>query len=343
MTVNGVDGMQLFISSYGTFIGKKSERLVVKEKGQVVGEYPFHDLEHVVIDSLGVSISADVIHDCMEHGVPISFMTPGGNPYANMLPPNLAGTVATRREQLFAFQDQRGVELAKAFVSGKINNQINTVKYFAKYRKLADPDSFGRLMSRVEEMAGAAREVSGITGSCIDAVRGVMLSVEGRAGNIYWECIKLLLSDKAAFPGREHRGAQDPVNAMLNYGYAILAHQVENALTLAGLDVFGGYIHVDRPGKKSLVYDFIEEFRQPVVDRTVIALINKGVNVAMQDGLLDLDSRRNLAAKIVERLDAAERFQGEKRRLKTIIQMQARHMATFLRGQGKYKPYVCGW
>lgn len=47
--------------------------------------------------------------------------------------------------------------------------------------------------------------------------------------------------------------------------------KIETALTLAGLDVFGGFLHVDRPGKKSLVYDFMEEFRQPVVDRAVIA------------------------------------------------------------------------
>lgn len=335
--------MQLFISTYGTFVGKKSERLVVKEKGQVVGEYPFRDLEHIVIDSLGVSISADAIHDCMEHGVPISLMTPGGNPYAKMLPPSLVGTVATRREQLFAYLDKRGVTLALAFVNGKITNQINTVKYFAKYRKLANPDSYVRLMSLVENMAGAVKEVAGISGACIDEVRAALLSAEGRAGNTYWECIKLLLPETAGFAGREHRGAQDPVNAMLNYGYAILAHQIENALTLAGLDVFGGYIHVDRSGKKSLVYDFIEEFRQPVVDRTVIAIINKGTNVAMQDGLLDLEIRRNLAAKIMERLEAAERFEGKKQRLKTIIQTQARHIAKFLRGEAKYKPFMCGW
>ncbi|MGI6604033.1 MAG: CRISPR-associated endonuclease Cas1 [bacterium] len=59
-----------------------------------------------------------------------------------------------------------------------------------------------------------------------------------------------------------------PTNACLNYGYGILYQQCETALILAGLDIFAGFLHVDRPGKTSLVYDFMEEFRQPVVDRT---------------------------------------------------------------------------
>ncbi len=335
--------MQLFVSSYGSFLGKKSERLVVKEKGQVVGEYPFHDLEHILVDSLGVTISTDAILDCMEHGIPISFMTPNGNPYAKLLPPTLTGTVTTRREQLFAFRDGRSIDLAKAFIEGKLNNQINTVKYFAKYRKSASPENYQQIAQCVGKMLETMKELHVIKGTCIDEVRGALMSIEGRAGNIYWDCVKLLTTGRIDFPGREHRGADDPVNSMLNYGYAILAHQAETALTLAGLDPFGGFLHVDRPGKKSLVFDFIEEFRQPVVDRVVIAIVNKGAEVAMADGMLDIEARRNLAARISERLEAAERFQGKKQRLKTIIQMQARRIATFLRSEARYKPFVCGW
>jgi CRISPR-associated protein Cas1 len=35
----------------------------------------------------------------------------------------------------------------------------------------------------------------------------------------------------------------------------------------AGLEPFAGFLHVDRPGKPSLVLDLVEEFREPVVDR----------------------------------------------------------------------------
>lgn len=335
--------MQLFVSNYGAFVGKKSERLVIKEKGQVVSEHPFHDLDHVMVDSLGVTISTDAILDCMEHGIPISFMTPSGNPYAKLLPPTLTGTVATRREQLFAFRDARSIELSKAFIGGKISNQINIVRYFAKYRKAASPNDYEQLNQLITAMVEASNDLKKIKGQCIDEVRGSIMAVEGRIGNLYWECVKILTFGKIEFPGREHRGAQDAVNSMLNYGYAILAHQVETALTLAGLDPFGGFLHVDRPGKKSLIYDFMEEFRQPVVDKVVIAMVNKGTDIKLAEGFLEQDTRRTLSAKINERLETTERFQAKKQRLKTIIQVQARRIATFLRNETKYKPFVCGW
>ena len=59
--------MQVLVSNYGSFLGKKSERLVVKEKDKVVMEVPFHDLEYITIDTAGVSLSTDVIKECTEH------------------------------------------------------------------------------------------------------------------------------------------------------------------------------------------------------------------------------------------------------------------------------------
>ncbi len=49
------------------------------------------------------------------------------------------------------------------------------------------------------------------------------------------------------------------------------------AVSYAGLDPYAGYLHADRPGKPSLVLDLMEEFRQQVVDRTVITLLSKRV------------------------------------------------------------------
>src|SRR5204862_398077 len=83
--------------------------------------------------------------------------------------------------------------------------------------------------------------------------------------------------------GREGRGATDPLNAALNYGYGILYAQVERALLLAGLDPYAGFLHADRPGKPSLVLDLIEEFRQAVVDRTLIGQVNRGVAFALDE------------------------------------------------------------
>ncbi|MFZ5631602.1 MAG: CRISPR-associated endonuclease Cas1 [Bacillota bacterium] len=114
-------------------------------------------------------------------------------------------------------------------------------------------------------------------------------------------------------------------------------------MILAGLDPFGGFLHVDRSGKESLVYDFVEEFRQQVVDRVVVALVNKGFSVRMEDGSLAVETRRQFADKVNERLESRERHQGRRHKLRTVIQAQARRVAAFLRGEAGYRPFVGGW
>ncbi len=114
------------------------------------------------------------------------------------------------------------------------------------------------------------------------------------------------------WPGRRTQGATDPLNSALNYGYGILYGAVERACVLAGLDPYAGFLHVDRPGKPSLVLDLIEEFRQPVVDKTVLGMVNKGMPVTLDEqGRLVPESRRLLAEKVLARLDSPERFRRQ--------------------------------
>jgi|LSQX01.2.fsa_nt_gb CRISPR-associated protein Cas1 len=335
--------MNLIINNYGSFLGKKSERLIVKEKGKVVQEVPFYDLTQVTVTTGGATLSSDVIRMCVEHGVQINFLSGTGQPYAKITSPQLTATVQTRREQLSAYNDDRGVILARAFVTGKIKNQINTLKYFSKHRKVTKIETYEQVMDRIKKIEEILRELDQYTGNKIDDLRAQFLSVEGRASSLYWEQVALILKDKVEFPGREHRGTADPFNAMLNYGYGILYSQVWTAITLAGLEPFAGFMHVDRPGKPSLVLDLVEEFRQPVVDRVVIAMFSKGFKVELEEDRLSAGTRKDLAERILERLEATDNYNGKRLKLSSIIQRQARSIATFVRGEGKYRPFVGGW
>jgi CRISPR-associated protein Cas1 len=208
--------MELLVSEYGSFLGKKSERLVLKQNGKIVEEIPFHNLEQVIIDTAGASMSTDFIKECMEHGIQISFLTPSGRPYAKLVSPHLTGTVITRREQLLAYYDNRSLNLVKSFIEGKLKNQANVIKYFAKYRRKNDLDTFGRLREATIKIENAVDEIRSVKACNIDEVRGQLLSIEGRAGFAYWEAVKLILAPKAEFPGRQHQGTTDPINACIH-------------------------------------------------------------------------------------------------------------------------------
>ncbi|MEG3070463.1 MAG: CRISPR-associated endonuclease Cas1 [Candidatus Syntrophopropionicum ammoniitolerans] len=177
-----------------------------------------------------------MIRECVEHGIQISFLTPSGKPFAKLVSPYLTGTVLTRREQLLAFTDTRGVALAKFFVEGKLKNQLNVLKYFAKYRKGVDQELFAAIYTRITQMEQISDQLGQIKGSCIDDVRGQIMSAEGRAGNLYWQGVKLLIEDKVDFPERQHRGCRrsGQLTAELWLRYALPAG--------------GGRSNISRPG-----------------------------------------------------------------------------------------------
>lgn len=63
--------------------------------------------------------------------------------------------------------------------------------------------------------------------------------------------------------------ARHPVNAMLNYGYALLISEVHTAVVASGFDPSIGIAHKRHKNPIPLVYDLIEPMR-PIVDRKVL-------------------------------------------------------------------------
>ncbi|MDC8448093.1 MAG: CRISPR-associated endonuclease Cas1 [Nitrospira sp.] len=337
------DASQVVLSGFGMFLSKKSERLLVRQGKTVVYEFPLFRLSEVVVASRGVTLSSDLVEELCQRGIRLSFLTNGGKPYAMLSSPMLTATVVSRREQLAAIADERGVTFAKLIVGGKLTSQERLLRYFGKYLKQADPERFACVDRLADQLAGLRPAVDRIAALRIDDVRDSLMGYEGTGGRLYWEGVREIIGQRGEFMGREHRGATDVVNSLLNYGYGILYSQVWGAVLNAGLEPFAGFLHVDRPGKPSLVLDLVEEFRQPVVDRTVIAHINLGEAVTLRAGMLDEETRARYAAKILERLESTETVKGKKYQIKSIIQMQARSLCTFLRREGDYKPFGFKW
>ncbi len=59
--------------------------------------------------------------------------------------------------------------------------------------------------------------------------------------------------------------------------------------------------------------------------------------------MLEANTRKALVERVMERLQATETYQGKRYQVRSIIQMQARRLATFLRGDGDYKAFSFKW
>ncbi|GAB7387962.1 hypothetical protein BSNK01_17990 [Bacillaceae bacterium] len=211
----------------------------------------------------------------------------------------------------------------KQFAYGKMQNQINTLKYYLRSR--TDPER-ERMMAEIVRMQRYVKELLSIEGNRVEDVRQKVLNCEALAAQHYWKGVKMLIGEKnREFPGRDPWSPSDPVNMMLNYGYGIIGARVLGAIVRTGLEPYAGFIHADRSGKLSLRYDLVEEFRAPIVDRVVLSMLAKGFKPQTEqkeDGcILHKDTRKHLKENLFKRLDAKEKYKGKEYLLKTIIQL----------------------
>jgi len=87
--------------------------------------------------------------------------------------------------------------------------------------------------------------------------------------------LKRLLKQDLGFSGRVRRPPTDPVNAMLSFAYTLLFNRVLSAVEQGGLDPMLANLHAFEDRRPSLALDLMEEFRVPVVDSIVMAMVNR--------------------------------------------------------------------
>jgi CRISPR-associated protein, Cas1 family len=129
--------MHLIVDQYGVFVSKHQGRIRVVKDKERLAEVPILHLEQIIICGDGIGLSSDVVRVCAEEGIPIHFVDSIGNDYGALMHGGITGMALTRRAQLRAGDDERGLMLAHAFASGKIQSQANLLRYAAKTARRA--------------------------------------------------------------------------------------------------------------------------------------------------------------------------------------------------------------
>jgi CRISPR-associated endonuclease Cas1 len=336
-------GFDLVLSQSGLMLGKRENSVIVKRNDVLLEEVPVSNLKNITLLSNGICLSTNVIQLCAENNVSIDMLRYNGMPYAMLLtedyPDSEIGVA-----QLKAYENNKGCQLIKGFLIGKISNQMNMIKYFGKYYK-AKHDLFNVCYEpTLAKMMLYKESIKKLNDDDLDSLRQKAFAFEGLASSLYWDMVKHLISKKTHFEGRTKVNSKDLFNCLLNYGYGILYARIAEALSHARLNLSLSYLHKPERNRPSLVYDLIEEFRQQAVDRVVIAMIIKHKGLACVDGLLEDKTKALLVRKVIGRLNEVENFRGKELRLFEIIQTQAHAVSKFLTEESpRYKPYIKKW
>ena len=330
----------LTVSEFGSFLGIAGQRLIVKHEGAVVAEVALSRLRSISILKDGVSISSNLISACAVRGIKLFFLDWRGRIASAVIGQNQHAVVALRKAQFQTIDDNlRSCALAKVIISTKIRNQRSVVRYFFKYlSKDGDEDQVLAVRSYLSSVDEFLNQLKGLDGS-VSNWKNFLFGIEGKAANQYWQTlssIELLPND---FFVREGRNALSITNKALNYGYAILISYVWSAIDNAGLEVYAGILHVDRPGKPSLVLDLMEEYRAWVVDRTIIKMRDKLSKVKS----FDFSIKKAIAEEIHKTMMTCYGYNKKKVKLENILQRQVYRLSGSMSTGKNYKGYAFKW
>ncbi len=323
---------ELIVKEYGTVVRTRKGLLVVEGKNGKLELAP-GDIDGVVIASGGISITARAVRLLMRNGVDLVFLDERGQPIGRLYTPFINRTVLTRRRQYEAYLGDERWNIIHAIIESKIRNQAGLLRYYSKSLERIDLKNLANeILSTLEELPKALGNPQAV------------LNLEARVAQIYWGGVAELLPREIVFDGRDHESL-DPFNISLNYSYALLYSRCWRVLVLAGLDPYAGFLHTDRSGKESLVYDFSEMFKPLAVDKLLISMFREGWRPRIENGLISRDSRADLIARFSEWMGKNVRpTTGEACTLEQAMKRWAFRLAGYLRGESKsFTGFVETW
>ena len=270
----------LLISGYGTAISVDKRRLVIFNRlSKERLEFHPHQIDHdsIIVDGHTGSITFDAIRWLMKHDINLTILNWNGNLLGATLPKEPKnGRLKVAQYQTY-LDSQKRFAIAFEIVDQKIAHTQNLLRELARYYAEVDVDAAAHFFNEERRKfieIGVRRAGS--------AINDLML-YEGRIATFYWNILAKIFNrvyPEFHFAKRGSKSyswnmnASDEVNALLNYGYAILESEIRKDINAVGLDPTVGFLHELAPSKTPLVYD-IQELYRWLVDLSVLQLLEE--------------------------------------------------------------------
>jgi CRISPR-associated protein Cas1 len=325
----------LYVTGHGLIIGKSGEVLQIKERQKPLQEVRVGEISQVNVFG-NVQFSAAALQGLCWAEKPVAHFSYGGWFYG--LTQGLGLKNVFLRKHQFALSEDAFfcLNVAREFVAAKIRNQRTLLR-----RNHIEPPPIA--LAQLKRYAQAAM---------ISQELDELLGIEGNAARIYFANFAGLVkagNDGAEqpftfeFTRRNRRPPEDPVNALLSFGYSLLAKDLTIICHSVGLDPFIGFFHQPRFGRPALALDLMEEFRPLIADSVVISAINTGM-VSTDDFIrvgpavaLVPRGRKGFLRAYEQRMDAlvTHPLFGYRVNYRRVLEIQTRLLARLLTGEAR--------
>lgn len=249
--------------------------------------------------------------------------------------------VKLKKEQYKLSENRLGLEISRELIISKMKNQKATLTTLNKNKQLKRVYD-NRL--KIDEIINQLNQLP-LNGDN-ESVRMKIMGLEGKASNEYWKSVKHFVPKDICFESRTKK-PRDLLNSMLNYGYAIIASEITKSILVNGLDPYCGLLHFDMNNRTSLTFDLIEPFRQQIVDKTVISLVNrKQVTVEDMDkrnNTIKLEARKLIVERILSKIYSTITYGDETLSYHKLIVKQSENLVNSLLQGEKFNGFYLRW
>jgi len=213
----------------------KDNKLVIKQDEEAL--IPIEDINSLVLDSYGISISANLLTSLASYKVAVTICDGNHLPASTLLPYSQHSRQSKVSRDQLAMSEPLKKQIWAKNITQKITNQCDVMKKFEH---------------DIDQLESLAKNVKS----------GDSTNRESIAARLYFSA---LLDDATRRKPIWH-------NSALNYGYAIVRSAIARSVAARGLIASQGIFHHSELNGFNLVDDLIETFR-PAVDEYILSKI----------------------------------------------------------------------
>ncbi len=322
----------LLLSGHGIKMNVDSAKLVIQDGRNSVEEEPakytlrpkITDYDNLVVYGHSGYITFEAMRWLTKQNIQLTLLNWNGKLLTNVLSLESKQT-KLKFAQYRAYESPLRIEIARNLIDAKIQRS----KAVLDWLKERYPDVNSDVSKEYRKLPSTK------------TISEIML-IEARIGEIYWRELSKIFNDKFEFISRQQgkssrpMGAVDPINTLLNYGYALLESECRKAINSIGLDTHVGFMHEMALGKEPLVYDLQEPFRF-LVDLAIITSLEKKVFTKsdfIRTENYNLKLRPSGVKKLLKEIELQFNkpieYQGSKCHWSYLIFLKARELAHYL-------------
>ena len=306
----------LLLSGFGINVEVNRSHLIIKQNCNTI-EFEPHRIPYdsIIVDGHYGLISFEAMRWLSKHDVSLALLNWNGNLLSIMQPLETLNADLKIKQYGKYLNPESRLYIASQIVKQKIKSSVSLMKELSKFYDI-DLTAINKEIQRID----------------YDNINSLMM-YEGRIASAYWTELSKIFNRLATdfhFETRKNlsyswnMNASDPINALLNYRYAILESMVRKDINAIGLDVSIGYLHEIAPSKHPLVYDLQELFRY-VIDYSVIELLEtklkKSDFITTENYHIRLrpDTAKILIEKIINNFNKRYEFRNKQHTLDNIM------------------------